>query len=92
MSYKLKFIPTALKEWTKLDKTIKNQFKKKIETVLNNPKVPANALSGFQNVYKIKLRSLGYRLVYEVIDDEICIMIITVGKRDTIYKFLSKKK
>jgi len=32
--------------------------------------------------YKIKLRASGYRLVYEVIDQEICVMVIAVGKRD----------
>jgi mRNA interferase RelE/StbE len=29
MNYKLKFLPTALKEWKKLDNSLKDQFKKK---------------------------------------------------------------
>ncbi len=33
-------------------------------------------------MYKIKLRSIGYRLVYEVNDNEIVIFVITVGKRN----------
>ena len=31
MIYKLKFLPTALKEWKKLDNSIQAQFKKKLK-------------------------------------------------------------
>ena len=40
----------------------------------------------------IKLRSVGYRLVYEVEDDAITVYVINVGRRDTIYKMLKKRK
>ena len=90
MSYKfkLKFLPTALKEWKKLDGSIQSNFKKKLKERLNEPHNPASQLSGFENHYKIKLRTSGYRLVYEVIDQEICVLVIAVGKRDKneVYK------
>lgn len=76
MSYNLKFLPTALKEWKKLDSTVRNQLKKKLSERLENPCVPANKLFGFENHYKIKLRRNGYRLVYEVIDHEIVILVV----------------
>ena len=87
MSYDLKFIPTALKEWKKLDSSIQQMFKKKLEERLENPHVPSAKLSGFPNLYKIKLLSAGYRLVYEVNDNEIFILVIVVGKRnnDDVY-------
>lgn len=90
MSYKyqLKFLPTALKEWEKLDGFIQSQFKKKLKERLREPHIPASRLSGFENHYKIKLRASGYRLVYEVIDKEISVLVIAVGKRDKneVYK------
>ncbi len=94
MTYKLKFIPTALKEWKKLDNTIQKQFKKKIKERLENPHILSCQLSGFENHYKIKLRTSGYRLVYEVIDSEIVVMVIAVGKRDKnlVYKKAMKRK
>lgn len=82
MSFKLKFLPTALKEWKKLDNSIQTQFKKKLKERLESPHVPASRLSGFENHYKIKLRTSGFRLVYEVIDNELYILVIAVGKRD----------
>jgi len=80
--YKLEFLPTALKEWKKLDVSAQSQFKKKLKERLNEPHNKASQLSGFENHYKIKLRASGYRLVYEVIDQEICVLVIAIGKRD----------
>ena len=82
MTYKLKFLPIALKEWNKLPIPIKNQFKKKLAERLEHPRVSSAKLSGFDSVYKIKLRSAGYRLAYEVIDDEILVYVLAVGKRE----------
>ena len=82
MSYKLKFLPSALKEWKKLAPPIQKQFKNKLKERMQSPRNKASQLRGFKNVYKIKLRSVGYRLVYEVNDKEIVIYIIAVGKRE----------
>jgi mRNA interferase RelE/StbE len=82
MSYKLKFLPSALKEWKKLAPPIQKQFKNKLKERLQNPRNKASQLRGFKDVYKIKLRSVGYRLVYEVNDKEIVIYIIAVGRRE----------
>lgn len=88
MSYKLKFLPTALREWKKLDASIKAQFKKKLKERLKEPHIPSSRLSGFENHYKIKLRASGYRLVYETIDEEMYVLVIAVGKREKnmVYK------
>lgn len=34
------------------------------------------------NCYKIKLRSIGFWLVYQVIDQELIVIVVTVGKRE----------
>ena len=82
MTYKIKFLPSALKEWKKLAPPIQHQFKKKLKERSNNPKNIASQLRGFKDIYKIKLRSVGYRLVYEVSDTDIVIYVIAVGKRE----------
>ena len=88
MSYKLRFLDRALKEWEKLGATLQTQFKKKFAERLKAPRVPGDALSGMPNHYKIKLRSAGYRLVYHVDDDTITVMVIAIGKRehDEVYE------
>lgn len=82
MTYELEFKKSALKEWHKLGHAIRDQFKKKLKERLENPHVPSAALTGAPNMYKIKLRQLGYRLVYVVEDEAITVTVIAVGKRD----------
>ena len=87
-SFELGFLEEALKEWRKLDNTISKQFKEKLVERLVQPHVPAARLSGHKNRYKIKLRSAGYRLVYEVRNSELIVLVVAVGKRDrnAVYK------
>lgn len=82
MSYKLKFLPQAWKEWKKLEPSLRTQFKKKLEGRLSDPYVRGDALRGTANAYKIKLRQSGYRLVYVVEDREITVFVIGIGKRE----------
>jgi mRNA interferase RelE/StbE len=88
MSYELAFLDEALKEWRKLNATVRDQFKKKLKERLEDPKVVSAKLSGGKDRYKIKLRSAGYRLVYQVRDTELLVIVIAVGKRerDAVYK------
>ena len=58
MTYELLFHPDALDEWGKLDKPVREQFKKKLAERLLNPHIPASKLAGQKNRYKIKLRSM----------------------------------
>ena len=92
MSYKLKFLPSALKEWRKLSPEIKALFKKQLQRRLETPHIDSARIRGYHNHYKIKLRNVGYRLVYEAEDNEITVYVICVGRRDTIYKILKKRK
>lgn len=66
MSYSLEFKESALKEWQKLDGSIREQFKKKLAERLVRPRVASARLSGMPDCYKIKLKNAGYRLVYVV--------------------------
>lgn len=88
MTYELGFVEDALKEWRKLDNGIREQFKKKLGDRLVNPRVLSAKLSGHPDRYKIKLRAIGYRLVYEVRDSQLIVVVVAVGKRErnAVYK------
>ena len=94
MTYKLVFLKKAYKEWDKLSPTIKEQFKNKLKERLIDPKVKTARLSGSaKNLYKIKLRKAGYRLVYQVRDKEVAVAVVAVGKRErnAVYKVALKR-
>ena len=82
MTYELEFSVQALKEWEKLNSTVREQFKNKLRERLNRPRVPKDKLSGQKDCYKIKLRNSGYWLVYQVLDDVVVVFVISIGKRE----------
>lgn len=82
MSYSLEFVESALKEWRKLAPGIRDQLKNKLRERLQNPHVPSARLHGLPDCYKIKLRTAGYRLVYQVNDKVVVVTVVAVGKRD----------
>ncbi len=82
MPYNLTFKESALKEWGKLDRPIREQFKKKLAKRLERPRVEADRVSGMENAYKIKLRAVGLRMVYVVEEETNTLMVYVVGKRD----------
>lgn len=84
MSYRLRFHQQALVEWRKLDGSVREPLKRKLAERLESPHRPAAALHGMPGCYKIKLRGLGYRLVYRVDDDVVSVMVIAIGKRDKL--------
>ncbi|MEA9391147.1 type II toxin-antitoxin system RelE/ParE family toxin [Acerihabitans sp. TG2] len=93
MSYMVKFREDALKEWQKLDKTIQQQFAKKLKKCCENPHIAHAKLKGIKDCYKIKLRASGFRLVYQVIDDKLIIAVVAVGKRERsdVYHLASER-
>ncbi len=92
MTYKLKFKDEALKEWHKLDGTLREQFKKKLTERVRDPRVPAAKLLGHADRYKIKLKSSGYRLVYEVRDMEVAVIVVAIGKRERNAAYVAAAK
>ncbi|MDO9583951.1 MAG: type II toxin-antitoxin system RelE/ParE family toxin [Desulfomicrobium sp.] len=93
MTYSLRFKEEAKKEWDRLDPVLREHFAKKLRQRRDNPRVDSARLSGMPDCYKIKLRQAGYRLVYEVRDHEVVIVVIAVGKRErsAVYKIAAKR-
>ncbi|MHA7876399.1 type II toxin-antitoxin system RelE family toxin [Roseivivax sp.] len=93
MSYELRFLKVAKKEWDTLDASVQRQLKRKLAERLEAPHVPAARLRGARNRYKIKLRASGYRLVYEVRESDVVVLVVAVGKRDrgAVYRTASAR-
>jgi mRNA interferase RelE/StbE len=73
--------------------SVKAVFKKKLAERLEQPHVPSAKLHSQKDRYKIKLRDAGYRLVYEVRDEIVTVLVVAVGKRerDAVYKAAAKR-
>jgi mRNA interferase RelE/StbE len=80
--YALEFKLQAQDEWRKLSSTIQVQLAKKLEQRLVNPRVEADKLRNMAGCYKIKLQAAGVRLVYQVVDSRLVVIVVAVGKRE----------
>jgi mRNA interferase RelE/StbE len=87
--YTLQFVPAALEEWNALDGSIKEILRTALRKRLEQPKVPGSALRGkLAGCYKIKLLKQGYRLVYEVLDTQVVVLVLAVNKREDALAYL----
>ncbi|OLF40819.1 MULTISPECIES: type II toxin-antitoxin system RelE/ParE family toxin [unclassified Psychrobacter] len=81
--YKVLLTKESLKEWNKIDHSIRRIFQRKLSSIVLNPVIDSNRLRGkLFNCYKIKLRRAGYRLVYEVRCQTVVLIVWAVDKRD----------
>jgi mRNA interferase RelE/StbE len=85
--YTINITEKAIEQLQKLPKVIQPKLAKKIDDLALNP-IPASAkkLKGFDSLYRIRFSE--YRIVYEVLETEVVITILTLGNRKDIYKQL----
>ena len=81
--YRLMFLPEALAEYRALDGSVQAVIKKLLGKRLDEPHVPGGALHGdLAGCYKIKLLKQGIRLVYQVEDGRLIVLVLAVDKRE----------
>jgi mRNA interferase RelE/StbE len=80
------FSSKAQKDFKRLDKAIKNRIDKfliELET-LENPKSKGKALIGnLSNLWRYRIGD--YRLICEIQDDRLIILVLTIGHRSNVY-------
>ena len=87
MSYSIQIKKSALKELYKLPKDISRQVAKDINELATNPRPPGcKKLKGADNLYRI--RSGNYRIVYQVFDKVLLVLVVLIGDRKDIYRNL----
>lgn len=68
-------------------------MKKTLQRRLHNPHIISAQLKGhLKDCYKIKLRNDGYRLVYQVNDNDLTLFVVAVGKRDNSNAYQKAQK
>jgi len=82
--YWVEYTPAAARQIRKLNKTIQARLKSKIAMLSENPRPHGSKkLNGFENSYRIRVGD--YRVIYEVHDDVLLVLIMRVGPRRNIY-------
>lgn len=73
------------KEIAALERNDATRVRMAIELLASNPRPPTcTAIVGKQNRYRVRVGS--YRIIYEVIDGELIVIVIQVGHRREVYR------
>jgi mRNA interferase RelE/StbE len=85
--YRVELSRTALKALENLPKADFQKISKKIDGLQTNPRPQkVEKLSGYDDLYRV--RSGDYRIVYQIFDKQLIILVVNVGHRREIYRNL----
>ncbi|CAL7960159.1 mRNA interferase RelE/StbE [Alphaproteobacteria bacterium] len=87
MAWKIEFTSSAEKEFGKLSRDIQKRIRNFLrEKVIINPRAYGIAMQG-SNVIKLWRYRIGdYRFICQIKDEELTILLVKIGNRDSVYK------
>ncbi|SMN00427.1 RelE/StbE replicon stabilization toxin [uncultured Candidatus Thioglobus sp.] len=87
MQYLIEFRPSTIKELKRISKRDLIKIRSKIESLSDDPKgINTTKLKGNNSFYRI--RSGNYRVIYEIRDNKLIVLVVKVGHRSDVYKRL----
>ncbi|MBW2650912.1 MAG: type II toxin-antitoxin system RelE/ParE family toxin [Deltaproteobacteria bacterium] len=84
MRYSIEFRPAVLKSMKRLPKRDLRRIKKKVDDLAENLPDPATTKMKGNNTFH-KIRVGDYRIVYEIHQDRLVILVVKVGHRKDVY-------
>jgi mRNA interferase RelE/StbE len=85
MTYAVRIKPAAAKQLAKLDRQIQRRIQAAIALLADNPRPPgAKVLTDSDGL--LRVRTGNYRIVYQVTDTELLVLVVKIGHRSTIYR------
>ena len=83
--YAITFKPSADRELRRLPVDVQKRIVRAVELLADNPR-PAGVvkMAGDENLWRIRVGT--YRIVYEIHDDRLIILVLRVGHRRDVYR------
>lgn len=86
-SYRVGFDSIARKQFRRLDTTVRRKITEALRRLAIDPRMAnpnVTPMEGADLTYRLRVG--GYRVVYEIYDDELLILVVGTGSRGQIYK------
>ncbi|MBK8040055.1 MAG: type II toxin-antitoxin system RelE/ParE family toxin [Verrucomicrobiaceae bacterium] len=84
MAYTLEFEKAAIRSLKKLPPQVTGQVEADIRQLCQEPRPPGcKKLKGHSNLWRV--RSGDYRVIYQIRDERLIVLIVDVGHRSSIY-------
>ena len=87
MRYSVEFRPAVLKSMKRLPKKELRKIKNKIDGLAENLPDPATTKMKGNNPFH-RVRTSNYRIVYQILENRLVILVVKVGHRKDVYKRL----
>ncbi len=84
MTYQVEFTSKASKQLGKLSKDIQQRIKTKVYELVENPR-PSGVVK-LENSDKYRIRVGSYRVLYQIEDDLLIVIVVRIGHRREVYK------
>lgn len=87
MSYEVRLKPSAQRALSKLPRDIQRRVAARIDALTKEPRPSGcEKLTGEESLYRVRVGE--YRIVYQVTDRVLTVMIVAIGHRSDIYRRL----
>jgi mRNA interferase RelE/StbE len=80
--YAVEVLPSAARELSKLEPAIRRRLARRIDRLAQDPRAGAVKLVGAEDVWRVRVGD--YRILYQVHDDRLLILVIRTGHRRDI--------
>lgn len=85
MAYKLLFDDKVVKDLKKIDKAWQKKILNIIKTkLIENPYIGKKLVGDLSSYYRYRVND--YRIIYEILEDEILLVVIKIKHRKDVYK------
>ena len=85
MTYRIEVAPAAARQLRKLDPSARRRVQGAVELLAENPR-PRSAKKLVGGGGEWRVRTGNYRVVYEINDDVLLVLVVAVGHRRDIYE------
>ena len=85
--YRIEFRPAALRELRKIDRSTQPRIQGAIALLAQDPRPPASRPLRGREGYRLRVGD--YRIIYNIEDEVLLIVIVTVGHRRDVYQLPS---
>lgn len=87
MDYTIQIKPSAQKELVKIPQPQRGSIAKRIDRLAADPRPKdAKKLSTEQSLYRVRVGD--YRVIYQVEDDKLFVLVVRIGSRGDVYRNL----
>lgn len=84
--YQLTYLKRAQKALFAMPRTTALLLRDKLRQLANDPHAPSNNVTRLQGREGYRLRVSDWRVIYEIYDDRLIVMVLDIGPRGGMYK------